>query len=172
MKRSIRTGAFAAGIAAVIGLALPLALPASAAVPAHVACAKLSSTTSVNLAKGTGTVTSSFLTCTPAGLAAGGSSTVTVPIKNLSGSITSKVTWKSGKGTTTVTEKFTTQKTIGKCPAGTKYRTIVTGTTNASTGAAAKIVKKGEPISAQICTKAASATKYVSTLLQGTKFKL
>ena len=164
------------GLALAIGgaalLAAPLALPASAAPAPHVACAKLSSSTTVNLTKATGTVTSSFLNCTPKALAAGGSSKVTVPISKLSGSITSKITWKNGKGTTTVAEKFTTQKTIGKCPAGTKYRTIVTGTTKGSTGAAAKIIKKGEPISAQICTTAPSATKYVSTLLKGTKFKL
>ena len=164
------------GLALVVGgaalLAAPLALPASAAPAPHIACAKLSSTTAVNLSKGTGTVSSSFLTCTPTALSAGGTSKVTVPISKLSGTITSKITWKNGKGTTTVNEKFTTQKTIGKCPAGTKYRTIVTGTTKGSTGAAAKIIKAGEPISAQVCTKAASSTKYVSTLLKGTKFKL
>jgi hypothetical protein len=164
------------GLALVVGgaalLAAPLALPAAAAPAAHVACAKLSSSTAVNLAKGSGTVSSSFLSCTPKALAAGGTSKVTVPISKLTGTITSKVTWKGGKGTTTVTEKFTTQKTIGKCPAGTKYRTIVTGATKGSTGAAAKVIKKGEPISATVCTKAASSTKYVSTLLKGTKFKL
>ncbi len=164
------------GLALAIGgaalLAAPLALPAAAAPVAHVSCAKLSSTTSVNLTTGKGTVSSAFLTCTPAGLKAGGTSKVVVPISKLTGTITSKITWKGGKGTTVVSEKFVTQKTIGKCPAGTKYRTIISGKTGASTGAAAKIVKKGEPISAQVCTKAPSATKYVSTLLKGTKFKL
>jgi hypothetical protein len=169
--RITRTRGLALAIAGAGLLAAPLALPAEATTP-HVACAKLSSTTSVNLTTGKGTVTSSFLTCTPTALKAGGSSKVVVPISKLSGSIASKITWKNGKGTTNVVEKFTTQKTIGKCPAGTKYRTIVAGTTKGSTGAAAKVIKNGETISAEICTKAASSTKYVSTLLKGTKFKL
>jgi hypothetical protein len=164
------------GLALAIGglalLAAPMASPAGAAPKPAVACAKLSSSTTLNVAKGTGTVTSAFLTCTPKGLAAGGTSKVTVPFSKLSGSITTKITWKNGKGTTTATEKFTTQKTIGACPKGTKYRTIISGSVKASTGAAAKIIKKGEPVSATVCTKQASSTKYTSTLMKGTKFKL
>lgn len=173
MKRSFRNGAVAVAVAAASALAMPLALPASAAaLKQTVACAKLSSSTTLNLVKGTGTVSSSFLACTPKGLAAGGSGKVTVPVSKIAGTLTTKITWKGGKGTTTVTEKFTTQKTIGKCPAGTKYWTLITGTTKGSTGAAAKLIKKGEPISGSVCTKAPSATKYVSTLLKGTKFKI
>ena len=173
MQRSHRVGSiiFAAAVG-VGGLVLPFVAPAGAAPAAHVACSKLQSTTTVNLSKGTGTVASAFVTCTPAGLKAGGSSKVTVPLKDLSGSITTKITWKSGKGTTTAVEKYTTQKTLGKCPAGTKYRTQITGSVKSSTGAAAKIIKKGEPVSAMVCTKAPSSTKYTSTLYPGTKFKL
>ena len=97
---------------------------------------------------------------------------VEVPIAKITGTLSTKITWNGGKGTTNVTEKFTAQKTIGKCPKGTKYLTLVTGTTAASTGAAAKIIKSGEPISGSICTVAASSTKYVSSLLKGTQFKL
>jgi hypothetical protein len=154
-------------------LAVPLSSPAFPAVPTStVACSKLSSSTTLNLVQATGTVSSSFLNCTPKGLAAGGTSKVTVPVSKITGTLTTKITWKGGKGTTTVTEKFTSQKTIGKCPAGTKYWTLITGTTKGSTGAAAKIIKKGEKISGSICTKAPSPTKYVSTLMKGTKFKL
>ena len=164
------------GLALAIGglalLAAPMAAPAGAAPKPAVACAKLSASTTVNLAKSTGTVTSNFLTCTPKGLAAGGSSKVTVPLSKLTGTLTTKITWKGGKGTTTVTEKFTTQKTIGACPKGTKYRSIITGSVKSSTGAAAKIIKKSEPITATVCTKATSSTKYTSALLKGTKFKL
>ena len=172
MKFSVRTRALVLAVTAGALLTAPLALPASAALKPSVACAKLASTTSLNLTAKTGTVSSSFLTCTPAGLAAGGSGKVTVPIAKITGSLTTKITWNGGKGSTTVIEKFTAQKTIGTCPKGTKYLTLVTGTTQVSTGAAAKIIKSGEPISGSICTVAASSTKYVSSLLKGTKFTL
>jgi hypothetical protein len=155
---------------AAAGLAVPLATPASAAaLKPSVSCSKLVSTTTIAGKKGT--VASSFLTCTPASLAAGGSSTVTTDASKLSGKITSKVTWRGGKGTTTATETFTQQKTTGKCPAGTKYFTLITGTTGASTGAAAKVIKAGEPIKGSICTKQ-SGLKFSSTLLAGTKFTM
>ncbi len=171
MKLS-KLGALCAATAiAAAGLALPFAQSASASTP-HVVCSKLAATTTINTAKGTGTTTSTISACTPTALKAGGTSKVTVPISKLTGNLTSTFTWLNGKGTTTVTLKYTTQKTTGACPAGTKYRTIVTGTTKTSTGAAKSIVKVGETISAQICTKAPSATKYTSTLLPGTKFKL
>jgi hypothetical protein len=171
MKLSFRAGVLAVAITGA-ALVAPLAAPSGAALKSSVACSKLGSTTSLDLTAKTGTVSSNFLNCAPAGLAAGGSGKVTVPIAKITGQLTTKITWKGGKGTTTVTEKFTAQKTIGKCPKGTKYLTLVTGTTGASTGAAAKIIKKGEAITGSICTKVASPTKYVSTLLTGTKFKM
>jgi hypothetical protein len=169
VRISTRASALVIAIAAAGGLAVPLAAPASAALKPSVSCAKLQSTTTISGANGT--VASSFLTCTPAALAAGGSSSVTTPANKLAGSLTSKITWKAGKGTTTATEKYTPQKTTGKCPAGTKYLTLVTGTTKASTGAAAKIIKAGEPIKGSICTKLVGG-KFVSTLLGGTKFTM
>jgi hypothetical protein len=172
MKVSVRTRALTLAVTAGVMLTAPLALPASAAAKPSLSCAKLASTTTLNLTAKTGTVSSSFLTCTPAGLAAGGSGKVTVPIAKITGSLTTKITWNGGQGTTTVNEKFTAQKTTGACPKGTKYLTLVTGTTQASTGAAAKIIKAGEPISGSICTVVASSTKYVSSLLKGTQFKL
>jgi len=155
---------------ATAGLAVPFASPASAA--SSTACSKIVSTTTLNLKAGTGTVSSSFLSCGTGALAAGGSSSVTVPIAKIAGSLTSKITWNGGKGTTTVLEKYAAQKTIGKCPNGTKYQTLVTGTTKSSTGTAAKTIKNGETISATFCTTAPSSTKYVSSLLKGTTFKL
>ncbi len=169
MKLS-KLGALCAATAiAATGLALPLAQSASAA--SSVVCSKLAATTTINTTNNTGTTSSNWSMCTPATLSAGGTSKVTVPISKLTGNLTSKLTWKNGKGTTTITLKYTTQKTVGKCPAGTKYRTIVTGTTKTSTGAAKSVVKVGEAISAQICTKVVTPTKYSSTLLPGTKFK-
>ncbi len=166
----MRASALVFAIATAAGLAVPFASPASAA--SSTACSKLVSTTSLNLKAGTGTVASSFLTCGTGGLAAGGSSSVTVPIAKITGSLTSKITWKGGKGTTVATEKYASQKVLAPCPKGTKYRTLITGTTGSSTGAAAKIVKAGETISATVCTTAPSSTKYVSSLLKGTTFKL
>jgi hypothetical protein len=170
MKCSIRSRSVVLAVAAGALLAVPFASPASAA--SSLSCSKLSSTTSLNLTAKTGTTSSSFLSCGTGALAAGGSSKVTVPISKITGSLTEKITWKGGKGTTSVTEKYTSQKTLGKCPKGTKYRTIVSGTTKTSTGAAAKVIKSGETISAQICTTAPTTTKYVSILLKGTTFKI
>jgi predicted membrane-bound mannosyltransferase len=173
MRPALRVGAFCAATAiAATGLALPLAQSASAALKASVVCSKIAATTTLNTAKGTGTTATTWSRCTPTALSAGGTSSVTVPISKLTGNLTSKITWKNSKGTTTVTMKYTTQKTKTGCPTGTAYRTIITGTTKASTGAAKNIVKVGEPINAEVCTKTASQTKYVSTLKPGTKFKI
>ena len=169
MLRSTPVRLLALAVAAAGLAAVPLAAPASAALKPSVVCSKLVSTTTISGKNGT--TASSFLTCTPASLAAGGSSSVTVPASQLAGSLTSTITWKGGKGTTVATEKYTPQKTKGNCPAGTAYRTVVTGLTKASTGAAAKVIKSGEPISGTICTKIVNK-KYVSALAPGTKFSL
>jgi hypothetical protein len=152
---------------AVTGLVMPLAQSASAVLPS-VVCSKLTSTTTISGSNGT--TSSSWSTCTPAALAAGASSKVTVPVSKLAGTITEKITWKNSKGTTTVTLTYKPQSTKGACPAGTQYRTQITGKTGASTGAAAKTVKAGEPISGMVCTKSVSG-KFVSALYPGTKFK-
>ena len=172
MKRS-RAGSFIAAVAVgTAGLVVPFVAPAGAAPKPHVVCGKIAATTTLNTVKGTGTTATTWSLCTPTALKAGGTSKVTVPINKLTGNLTSKITWKNGKGTTTVKMKYTTQKTKGTCPAGTTYRTIISGTTATSTGIAKTIVKPNETISATICTKAVTGTKYTSTLLPGTKFKL
>ena len=172
MKRS-RAGSFIIAVAmGTAGLVVPFVTPAGAAPKPHVVCGKIAATTTLNTVKGTGTTATTWSLCTPTALKAGGTSKVTVPINKLTGNLTSKITWKNGKGTTTVTMKYTTQQTKSGCPAGTAYRTKITGVTKASTGAAKSIVKVGEPITAEVCTKTASTTKYVSTLKPGTKFKI
>ena len=123
--------------------------------------------------RGTNATTKSTLaTCKPAGLAAGGSSSVTTPAKNLFGKITSTLTWNGGKGTTTMVEQYKTAAagSKSKCAKGLSHE-LLTGTTKSSTGAAAKIIKAGEPISASVCTNT-SKQPYVSTLEPGTTFKL
>ena len=173
MKLSTRASALV--LAAALGTAgfvLSYVAPAGAALPPSVVCPKIAATTTLNTQAGTGTTATTWMNCTPKALNGGGSSKVTVPISKLTGNLTSKITWKNGKGTTTVTMKYVTQKTKTGCPAGTAYRTIITGKTGASTGAAKSIVKVGEPINAEVCTKTASSTKYTSTLKPGTKFKI
>jgi hypothetical protein len=95
-----------------------------------------------------------------------------VPAEQLLGNLTSTIKWKNSKGTTKVTMKYVTQEGTTGCPAGTAYRTKITGKTGASTGAAKNVIKKGEPITAQVCTKTVTATKYSSSLKPGTKFKI
>ena len=168
--RLSKLGALCAATAiSVTGLALPLAQSASAS-PPHVVCGKIAATTTINGSKGTTATT--WLNCTPTALKAGGTSKVTVPVEQLLGNLKSTITWKNGKGTTKVTMKYVTQKTKTGCPAGTAYRTKITGTTGASTGAAKTIIKVGETITAEVCTKVVTQTKYASALKPGTKFKI
>ena len=172
MKCAHRVGALIAAAAiSATGLAVPLAQSASAAPKPHVICSKIAATTTLDTANGTGTTATTWSLCTPTALKAGGSSKVTVPINKLTGNLTSKITWKNGKGTTTVTMKYVTQQTKSGCPAGTTYRTKITGVTKASTGVAKTIVKVGEPITAEVCTKTVTTTKYASSLKPNTKFK-
>jgi hypothetical protein len=154
------------------GLALPYVAPAGAALKPSVVCSKIVATTTLNTTNGTGTTATTWSKCTPTALKAGGTSKVTVPAEQLLGNLKSTIKWKNGKGTTKVTMKYVTQQSAAGCPAGTAYRTKITGKTGVSTGAAAKIVKKGEPITAEVCTKTVSATKYSSSLKPGTKFKI
>jgi hypothetical protein len=169
--RLSKLGAFSAAIAiAATGLVLPLAQSASAAGKPSVVCSKIAASTTIN--GNNGTTATNWMNCTPTTLKAGGNSSVTVPVSKLLGNLTSTIKWKNGKGTTKVTLKYVTQSGTTGCPAGTKYRTKITGTTGASTGAAASIVKKGEAITAEVCTKVATATKYTSTLKPNTKFKI
>lgn len=173
MRVSVRVRALAIGVAAGSLVAVPLATPASATTP-HVACSKLVAKTTIS---GTGanskaTTKSTLSVCTPSALSAGATSTVTTPVSNTFGKVTSKLTWKNGKGTTTVVQQYKTTTTPGKCPNKKGWLHIkLTGTTKTSTGAAAKIIKAGETISGSICTNT-NTTPYTSTLEPGTKFKL
>jgi hypothetical protein len=147
-------------------LLVPFAAPASAALTSHVACAKEGSTLK------NGKATSTFATCTPAALKAGGIgvSPKTPPPGTKKGQLALTITWKGGMGTTTVAFGFT-QTTQGKCKAPTK-RYKVTGSVKAATGKAAKITLKGEPVSASACVYASGPKIGQSNVEPGTKFKL
>ena len=167
MKLSMRTGALVAGLAMALGVTVPLALPAGAALTSHVTCASVTS----------GKLTpagakSTFAKCTPATLKGGtGTTTKTPPPGTKKGQVGFKVTWSGGKGSTTAAITFTTQKTRGKCPAG-YARLAVKGTVKATTGAAKAITKVGEPVTASQCVLTSGANAGKSMLEPGTKFKL
>ena len=170
MKISTRASALVLAVAAGVGLGVPLAVPASAALVSSVTCTKVSSTP----LKGS-TASSVFSGCTPAALALGGAggTTKSPPPGSQTGTVGFKVTWKGGKGTTTAAIKFAVQKTLGKCPAAGGYKRLaVVGTVKVATGAAAKITKLGEPVTASQCVVVSGAKAGQSMLEPGTKFKL
>ena len=119
------------------------------------------------------TATSTLSQCTPAGLSAGGVAVTlkTPPPGSQQGSLGSKITWKGGKGTTTTAAKFTLQKTRGTCPAGTT-RILTKGSVKVVTGAAKKIIKVGEPVTATVCAYVSGPKKGQTMLAPGTKYKL
>ena len=146
---------------------MPLASPASAALKPSVACGKLTT-------KLVGTTATSVLSqCTPAALSAGGTSVTlkTPPPGSQQGQLGSKITWKGGKGTTTTAAKFVLQKTRGTCPAGTT-RITTSGSVKIVTGAAKKIIKVGEPVTATVCAYVSGPKKGQTMLAPGTKYKL
>lgn len=151
-------------VAALAMVAVPLATPASAA--QSVACAKESS------AIKSGKATSTFALCTPAALSAGGTGVTpkTPPPGTKAGQLALVITWKNGKGKTNLSLKYTTQSSLGKCKAPTK-RIKATGSVTGGSGAALKIAKKGEPVSASVCVYTTGPKLGQSSLEPGTKFK-
>jgi hypothetical protein len=153
-----------------LALAVPLLTPApvSAALKPSVACGALT-----NKLVGS-TATSVLSKCTPAALSAGGSAVTlkTPPPGSQQGSLGTKITWKGGKGTTTTAAKFTVQKTRGACPTGTSRITVGPGTVKIVTGAAAKIIKVGEPVTATVCAFISGPKKGQVQLAPGTKYML
>lgn len=87
------------------------------------------------------------------------------------GKLVQTITWKGGKGTTKALVKYANAPTLGKCKAPTK-RVAITGTVSSATGAAAKITKKGEPISGFVCSIQSGPKVGQTHVEPGTKFKL
>jgi hypothetical protein len=168
MKMSMRAGALVAGLAMAVSLAVPLAAPAGAALKPSVAC---KAETSPPLASAGGKVKSTISKCTPTALSAGGTSTTKAKAGSTSGQVVSTTIWKNGKGTSTATIKYA-GTTPGKCKAPFDTRVKITGTTGKSTGAAAKIVKKGEAVTAFICAITKGPKTGQTMLEPGTSFKL
>jgi hypothetical protein len=171
MRVAVRVRALAVGVGAAALLVAPLAPPASAAKKKpHVACRKVTSS-STKIVGSKITVKSAFGSCTPKALKAGGTQKITTTVDQLSGSIKGTFVWKKKQGSTALTIKFAQQKNRRKCPAGT-VREKITGKTGKSKGAAAKIVKVGEPITASICAYTEGPKLGQSFLEKGSKFKL
>jgi hypothetical protein len=167
MKGSIRLRGVALAAAAVAAITVPLVAPAGAALTPSVTCAKLVSPPLKN-GKSTGTLSN----CTPAALAAGATSAFTPPpAGSQKGSLTGTYTWKNAKGKTIVLVQFALQATRGKCPAGTT-RVKSTGKVTGGSGAAAKIIKKGEPFTASVCAYTSGAKSGQTLNEPGTKVKM
>jgi hypothetical protein len=113
-----------------------------------------------------------ILSCTPAALQAGAVSAFKQPPPGTqAGTLQGTYTWKNGKGKTIVLIKFKQQTTRRKCPAGTA-RVTVTGNVTGGSGAAAKLIKKNEPVTASICAVTTGANAGKTSLEPGTKFKM
>jgi hypothetical protein len=152
MKLSVRLCVIATASASL--LALPLAAPSSAVTPGAV-CKKLSDTT-----KGS-TITFHVASCTPLSATGGsGSGPVAAPkAGQTSGSLVIKVTWATHHGTTSLKTSFA-PTTPGKCPAGTT-RIKATGKITGGTGAAGRVIKVGQPVSAFVCTNAKTGATFL-----------
>jgi hypothetical protein len=139
-------------------LALPLAAPGEAAGSAK--CAKLASQPPATV-NGAPTIKGNLSKCTPLA-ATGGSAKFTANLKTKTG----KATWSGGKGTTTLTMTYKPGPKVSKCPKGSSLF-LATGKVTGGTGAAAKVIKKGEAIKASICV---NNTKFNGSLMPGTSF--
>ena len=149
--------------------ALPLGQSASDAATLP-SCGKVNSPPLAN-----GVAKSTFASCTPAALSAGGTggTTKTPPPGTPQGSVGFKITWKGGKGTTTAAVKFKTSPSIGKCPKTGGYkRLVITGSVKAATGAAKNITKVGQKVTASQCVIVKGANAGKSMLEPGTRFKM
>ena len=167
MKISLKVGALALGLATAASMAVPMALPAGAALKSSVAC---KAETSPPLSAGA--VKSTISNCTPAALKAGGTSTTKAKAGAKAGTVTSTTIWKNNKGTTTATITYAGAATKGKCKAPFDSRITITGKVTKATGAAAAITKVGEPVTASICAITKGAKVGQTTIEPGTAFKL
>ena len=166
MKRSLRARGIAFAATAALTVSVALVAPASAALTPHLSCATLS--VPANTSKAPSTISN----CTPASLKAGATSQFKKPPPgSKAGTLSGSFIWKGGQGTTVTLVSFKLLPTKGKCPAGTT-RVSLTGKVTGGTGAAAKIILKGEPVSASICGTTSGPNTGKSSLEPGTKYKM
>jgi hypothetical protein len=146
MKLSARTRALAvlAASSSLLLFAVPLAAPASAAVPQPGKCTKL--TTKVVAGKINATLTG----CTPVAATGGKGGGTFTSTGAPAGTLNITIKWAASKGTTKVNLKFANQKTRGKCAVGAT-RVKLSGQVTGGTGTALKTFKKGQPITGSVC---------------------
>ena len=160
MKVSVRARALVIAAASVSLVAVPLAMPASAATGAQ--CKKLTEKTVKS------TITFTVAQCTPVAATGGSGSGPVSGTKpgQTKGSVNVKVTWANHKGTTTANVSFGPAVGPGKCPAGTT-RLKITGKVTGGSGTAVKTIKKGQPVSGSVClAKSGSASLEPGTVVK------
>src|SRR5689334_9008009 len=145
MKVWIRARALVTVAATASLLAVPLAMPATAVVTQPGKCTKLATKT-------VGTkITATVSSCTPVP-ATGGKGTGTFTTTGApSGTLNITIKWAASKGTTKANIKFANTATKGKCAVGAT-RIKITGKVTGGTGAAFKTIKKGQPVTASVCS--------------------
>jgi hypothetical protein len=149
----------AAGAACAALLAMPLAMPASAATGAQ--CKKMSEKTVNNK------VIFTVASCTPLSATGGSGSGPVSGTKpgQTKGSVNVKVTWAKKHGTTLANVKFA-PTTPGKCKVGST-RLKITGKVTGGSGAAIKTIKKGQAVTGSVClTKSGTASLEPGTVVK------
>jgi hypothetical protein len=166
MKRSLRARGIALAATSALTVSVALVAPASAALTPHLSCATLS------VPKSGSKTPSTISNCTPTALKAGATSQFKTPPKgSKAGTLSGVFTWKGGKGTTVSLVSFKLLTAKGKCAAG-QTRVSLTGKVTGGTGAAAAIIKTGEPVSASICAFTSGPNTGQSSLEPGTKYTM
>jgi len=156
---SARTRALAVVAASASLFAVPLAAPASAAVPPPGKCTKL-------VTKTVGSkINATLSNCTPVAATGGSGTGAFTSTGAPSGTLNITLKWAASKGTTKANVKFATQTSKGKCPAGTTSRIKINGKVTSGTGVAVKTIKIGQPVTGSVCSGAKGFTLEPGTAL-------
>jgi hypothetical protein len=158
MRRTVPIRLFAVAVAVGSLTAIPLSAPSSAAA-APASCSKLVSLTPTTV-KGVSMSNSTISGCLPLAATGGSGKSVT----NLKTFI-STTTWAGGKGTTIVKISYK-GASQGKCPS-TASHVLSTGKVTGGSGAALKVIKVGQTVSASVCVDKKSSA---ASLEPGTKY--
>jgi hypothetical protein len=159
MKLSGRARALAVVAAGASLFAIPLAAPASAAVPPPGKCTTLATKTVATK------INATLSKCTPLAATGGTGSGTFTSTGAPSGTLNITLKWASSKGTTKTNIKFATQTSKGKCPAGTTARYKITGKVTGGTGVAFKTFKIGQPVTGSVCSRPSGFTLEPGTAL-------
>ena len=160
MSVSVRVRTLVIAAASVSLVAVPLAMPASAAAVPPGQCKKLATKTVGSK------LTATLSTCTPAA-ATGGTGGGTFSTSGATtGTLNITIKWAGTHGTTKGNVKFGPAKGLGKCPAGTTSRVALTGKVTGGTGTAFKTFKTGQVITGSVCVGAKTDSLEPGTALK------